>query len=179
MVNNLPVIQETWVWSLGREDPLEKEMVGVETHSSILAWRIPWTEEPGGLHSTGLQWVGLDRVTDTFTTKRMRWTVFITCPHVSFLPQTYQCDLKTSFGPCWFPSVFILISNEWESKAFHLRGDDFRSCQMFLTEESGVFHSFLFILSVCDASCLSSVFAHVQFHLVTDVIASLCSSRTM
>ena len=44
----LPVMRETWVQSLGREDPLEKEMA---THSSILAWRIPWTEEPGGLQS--------------------------------------------------------------------------------------------------------------------------------
>ena len=49
-VKNLPAIQETWVWSLGWEDPLEKRMV---THSSILAWRIPWTEEPGGLQSMG------------------------------------------------------------------------------------------------------------------------------
>ena len=45
-------MQETWVRFLGREDPLEKEMA---THSSILAWRIPWTEEPGGLQSMGLQ----------------------------------------------------------------------------------------------------------------------------
>ena len=45
----LPAMRETWVRSLGREDPLEKEMA---THSSILAWRIPWTEEPGGLQST-------------------------------------------------------------------------------------------------------------------------------
>ena len=48
-------MQETWVWSLGREDPLEKEMA---THSSVLARRIPWTEEPGGLQSTGSQRVG-------------------------------------------------------------------------------------------------------------------------
>ena len=46
----LPAMWETWVRSLGWEDPLEKEM---ETHSSILAWRIPWTEELGGLQSTG------------------------------------------------------------------------------------------------------------------------------
>ena len=52
MVKNLPVMQETRVWSLGQEDPLEKEMA---THSSILAWEIPWTEEPGGLQSLGLQ----------------------------------------------------------------------------------------------------------------------------
>ena len=48
MVKNLPVMQVTRVQSLGREDPLEEEMT---THSSILAWRIPWTEEPGGLQS--------------------------------------------------------------------------------------------------------------------------------
>ena len=45
-VNNLPAMQETWVCSLGREDPLEK---GIATHFSILAWRTPWTEEPGRL----------------------------------------------------------------------------------------------------------------------------------
>ena len=50
---------ETWVPSLGREDPLEEEMA---THSSILAWRITWTEEPGGLQSMGLQRVGSDSV---------------------------------------------------------------------------------------------------------------------
>ena len=49
-VKNLPAIWETWVWSLGREDPLEK---GMATHSSIFAWRIPWVEEPGGLQSMG------------------------------------------------------------------------------------------------------------------------------
>ena len=47
-VKNLPTMQETWVQSLGQKDPLEKEMA---THSSMLAWRIPWTEEPGGLHT--------------------------------------------------------------------------------------------------------------------------------
>ena len=48
MVKNLPAMQETWVRSPGQEDPLEN---GIATHSSILAWRIPWTEEPGGLQS--------------------------------------------------------------------------------------------------------------------------------
>ena len=54
-LERLPAIRETQVWSLGREDPLEKEMT---THSSILAWRILWMEEPDGLQSTGLQRVG-------------------------------------------------------------------------------------------------------------------------
>ena len=53
---HLPM-QETWVWSLGQEDPLEKEMA---THSSILTWKIPWTEEPGGLQSMESQRVGHD-----------------------------------------------------------------------------------------------------------------------
>ena len=51
-LKHLPAMRETWVQSLGWEDPLEEEMA---THSSILAWRIPWTEEPGGLQSTGSQ----------------------------------------------------------------------------------------------------------------------------
>ena len=55
MVKRLPAVQETWVRSLGREDPLEKEMA---THSSTLAWKIPWTEEPSGLQSMGSQRVG-------------------------------------------------------------------------------------------------------------------------
>ena len=57
IVKNLPVMQETWVQSLDREDPLEE---GMATHSSILAWRILQTEEPGGLQSIGLQRVGHD-----------------------------------------------------------------------------------------------------------------------
>ena len=60
MEKSLPAVWETWVRSLGREDPLEKEMA---THSSILAWRMPWTEEPGGLQSMGSQRVGHDRPT--------------------------------------------------------------------------------------------------------------------
>ena len=51
----LPATWETWVRSLSQKDPLEK---GMATHSSILAWRIPWTEEPGGLQSMGLQGIG-------------------------------------------------------------------------------------------------------------------------
>ena len=60
MVHNLLVMLETWVWSLGQEDTLEEDMA---THSSILAWRIPWTEEPGRLQSTGSQRIRHDWVT--------------------------------------------------------------------------------------------------------------------
>ena len=57
MVKNLNVVQETWVQSMGQEDPLEK---GMATHSSILVWKIPWTEEPGRLQSMGSQRVRQD-----------------------------------------------------------------------------------------------------------------------
>ena len=63
MIKNLPVMLETWVQSLGLEDPLEEGMVN---HSSILAWKIPWTEEPGELQSKGSQRVEHDCVTNTF-----------------------------------------------------------------------------------------------------------------
>ena len=63
-LKHLPAMWETRVRSLGREDPLEKEMA---THSSTLAWRIPWTEEPGGLQSTGSQRVGIQLSDFTFT----------------------------------------------------------------------------------------------------------------
>ena len=59
-VKNLPAVWEIWVWSLDWDDPLEEDMA---THSNILAWRIPWTEEPGGLQSMGSQRVRHDWVT--------------------------------------------------------------------------------------------------------------------
>ena len=64
-VKNLPAVQETWVRSLGWEDPLEKEMA---THYSILAWKFSWTEEPGGLQSMRSQRVGHDWATNTTNT---------------------------------------------------------------------------------------------------------------
>ena len=66
-VKNLLVMQETWVRSLGREDPLEKETA---THSIILAWGIPWTAEPGGLQSMAWQRVGHDLAAEPVTKKR-------------------------------------------------------------------------------------------------------------
>ena len=59
-VKRLPAMWETWVQSLGQEDPLEKEMA---THPSTIAWKIPWTEEPGRVQSMGSQRVGHDRAT--------------------------------------------------------------------------------------------------------------------
>ena len=64
MVKNLPSNQETWVKSLGQEDPLEK---GMAAYSSILAWRIPWREKPGELQPMGSHRVRHDRMTNTHT----------------------------------------------------------------------------------------------------------------
>ena len=69
MVKNLPAMQETWAGSLGQEDSLEK---GMATHSSVLAWRIPWTGKPGVLQSMGSQRVGHDLATNTFIFTRNR-----------------------------------------------------------------------------------------------------------
>ena len=68
MVKHLPAMREAWVWSLGLEDPLEKEL---STHSSIFAWKIPWTEEPGRLQSMALQRVEHDWVTNTSPVAQM------------------------------------------------------------------------------------------------------------
>ena len=70
-------MQETWVWSLGQGDPLEKEMA---THSNVLAWRILWTEEPGGLWSIGSQRVRHDWVTNTFISHFQFSLVAQSCP---------------------------------------------------------------------------------------------------
>ena len=64
IVKNLPAVQKTWVQSLGQEDPLEK---GMANHPSVLAWEIPWTEDPRGLQAMGSQKVGHDRPTNTLT----------------------------------------------------------------------------------------------------------------
>ena len=70
-VKNPSANQDTWLWSLSPEEPLEKEMA---THSSILAWEIPWTEEPGGLQLKGLQRVGHDLVSEE--QKALKWPFY-------------------------------------------------------------------------------------------------------
>ena len=76
MVKNLPPVQETWVQSLGQEDPLEKEMV---THSSILVWRTPWTEKPGRLHTVH----GVAK-------SRTRLSDFTASPHIVVLVERHR-----------------------------------------------------------------------------------------
>ena len=110
MVKNLPAMQETWVQSLGWEDSLEKRMA---THSSILAWRIPWTEEPGGLQSTRSQ----SDTTDCLAlTLEAQWTVWTLGPKP--WPDTHLGGVPTP-SPCLgSPSMTTRVSVTLASASF-------------------------------------------------------------
>ena len=95
MVKNLPAMQETWVRSLGLEDPLEK---GLATHSSILAWRIPWTERPGGLLSIESQRV------------EHSWVINV-CAHARTHTHTHNWEIYHSF-PVIIHSLFF----KWDTR---------------------------------------------------------------
>ena len=104
VAKNPPAMQEAWVWSLGQEDLMKEEM---STHSSILAWEIPWTEEPGGLQSIGLQRVGYYWATNETTTQptftlRNAWEI---SPRILSIYRKHfdnfflrHCDIDKYFG---------------------------------------------------------------------------------
>ena len=97
MVKKLPAVQETWVQSLGQEDPLEKEMA---THSSILAWRTPWTEQPGGLHTAH----GVSRARHDLVIKApCTWYGHLRCHNLEMLPyqlaETLECPSFRTHSP--------------------------------------------------------------------------------
>ena len=112
MVKNLPTVQETWVRSLGQEDPLAK---GMATYSSILAWRIPWTEKPGGLKSMGSHRVRQNGVINTHT-------AFLGVSSIIFLIwsgkgrgcEKSHLSIQTALSPgaygvpIWFSAVHLL-----------------------------------------------------------------------
>ena len=111
VVKNLPAMWETWVWSLGQEDPMEK---GMATHSSVLAWRISWTEEPDGLQSIGLQsWTQLSNLYLT--------SHYIFLPHLLYpflcwwtfrlLPCLGCC--KQCFSEHWGACIFLNYGFLW------------------------------------------------------------------
>ena len=111
-VKNMPAMQETWVQFLGQEDPLEKEM---STHSHILAWRIPWTEETGRLQSIGSQ-----RVRHSLATKQQFYLLFVALPWQccrNFLDQFSSTaeHLDSSLPPAYF-----CISDNRDSARFDL-----------------------------------------------------------
>ena len=121
MIKNLPVMWETRVWSLGGEDPLEKE---IATHSSILAWRTPWTEEPGGLQSMGSRRVRHNWATNT----QLLYGVFRSHKNILILTLVmvgviilktivwyiYFCHTMQLVGS-WFPEQGLnLHSQQWK-----------------------------------------------------------------
>ena len=97
MVKHLPAMWETWVWSLGQEDPLEE---GMATHSSTLAWKIPWTEEPGRLQSMGSQ-----RVRDD-------WATSLSLNHILLkILQSFQSNRKEFQIQITFTSAIKMLNN--------------------------------------------------------------------
>ena len=111
----LPAMWETWVWSLGREDPLEKEMA---PHSSTLAWRIPWMEEPGGLQSTGSQRVGHDWATSLSLSVPKNIQISKDLSHQISWNRVCQSTLNSLRG-CWRSTAIAtwdLVSLEADSK---------------------------------------------------------------
>ena len=111
-VKNLPAMQKTRVWSLGWDDSLEE---GLATHSSVLAWRIPWTEKPGGLQSTGSQsWPWLKQLSMHACN---HWGLVLKDDAVKVLHSMCQQIWKTQqWPPDWKRSVFIPISKKGNAK---------------------------------------------------------------
>ena len=109
MVKNLPAMQETWVRSLSQEDPLEK---GLAIHSSILSWRIPWTEEPGRLQSMGSQRVGHDWETNTTLLFQILKNDAVKVLH-SICQQIWK---PQQWPQVWKRSVFIPIPKKGNAK---------------------------------------------------------------
>ena len=108
-VKNLSAKQETWVQSLGQEDSLEK---GMAIHSSILAWRIPWTEEPGRLQSMGSQRVRYNRA--TITHSRILWLKNQVFYRTCGLPLTWPLHLILSSKHYAFHSSFrVFLRDQW------------------------------------------------------------------
>ena len=129
MVKNLPAMQETWVQFLGWEDPPEKEMAA---HSSILAWGVPWTKEPGGLQSMGLQRVGYSWATNnlTFNLSLVIWEHFF--QELLSVMAWGPCPQQTNkpFGDAMGGWVLWVMQNPKELPQEGHRRGDVRSGQM-------------------------------------------------
>ena len=118
MVKHLPRMQETWVQSLGWEDLLEKEMA---THSSILAWKIPWTEEPGRQQSMGSQRVGYDWATSLLGKSLISISLRLVSGSLScsFVWNIVLCFFIFLDSLCWFLYIKqspLLVLTEWSQE---------------------------------------------------------------
>ena len=133
-LKGLPAMQETWVWSLGWEDTLEKEMA---THSSILAWRIPWMEEPGGLQSTGLQRVRRDFIftflslSYHFTRLHIYALIYDICFSLSDLLHSFSSSAKSGFQTL---SIFCFQKNSNLKLRTHSLFSDFTGTFLYRKE---------------------------------------------
>ena len=116
MVKNLSAMRETWFRSLNWEDAMKK---GMATHSSILAWKIPWTEEPGGLQPMGSQRVRQDWVTNAYTVDINHIVVqLLSCVQLFATPSTAACQASLSFTVS--QSLLKLMSIESVMPSNHL-----------------------------------------------------------
>ena len=117
-VKCLPAMWETWVWSLDGEDPLEKEMA---THSSTLAWKIPWMEEPGRLQSMGLQRVRCDWANIALISLLWKWW-FLQKYSELWLRQKTVKRKNNKYGVNWIKAVHgVAKSQSWVSNWTELR----------------------------------------------------------
>ena len=115
-------MQETWVWSLGGENPLEK---GMATHSNILAWRIPWTKEPGGLQATGLQRIGHDWANKQSTSSnkldcKEGWALRNWCFKIVVLEKPLESPFVLQAYSVQF-SCLVMSNSLWPHESQHSR----------------------------------------------------------
>ena len=110
LVKNLPAMQDTLVQSLGGEDPLAEDMA---THSSSLAWKIPWTEEPGGLQSKGLQRVGHDWARGTWPHRAQRCPGRVLQEHAREGPAVHEAGRLPTGSPASLYSHFLALNVDW------------------------------------------------------------------
>ena len=137
MIKKLPAMQKTWVWSLGQEDPLEK---GMAAHSSTLAWRIPWTEEPGGLQSMGSQ-----RIEHGWATHfHFSLDPFLTCSHPSpFLLSAVSLSSDFNLWPLAFHGCIWIWSSQTLASSCGLQVFRISVSQVLTLSLLGIFASIL------------------------------------
>ena len=133
MVKHLPTMQETWVWSLGQEDPLEKE---IATQSNTLAWKIPWTEEPGRLQSMG---VAKSRTRLSFNANVSRAKLEMVITHLVVLSTFETPDLHTLYHQSLVEimkaeMLWVLSEQLWRMKEVSV---DWRGFNVFPTFRKG------------------------------------------